>query len=83
MRGGVRGLARRRLRPGALTAIIAVAYGIGRFPLDFLRADDDRYAGLTTAQYACIAFVIAGVWLWLRVTNRSGSTTQIGKSETP
>ena len=52
------------LAPGRFTAALAIVYGSGRFALDFLRADDVRYAGLTTAQLACLAFVACGVWLW-------------------
>ena len=56
----------RRAPPGRLTAVLAILYGAGRFPLDFLRAVDVRYAGLTPAQYACVGLVVAGVVLLLR-----------------
>lgn len=55
-------------KPGRWTCILTLFYGIIRFLLDFLRADDlsvsdPRYAGLTPAQYVCILFVFAGVCL--------------------
>ncbi len=56
----------RHAPPGRLTAIVAILYGVGRFPLDFLRAVDARYAGLTPAQYVCMGLVIAGLVLLLR-----------------
>jgi phosphatidylglycerol:prolipoprotein diacylglycerol transferase len=56
----------RRAPPGRLTAVVAILYSAGRFPLDFLRAVDTRYFGLTPAQFACLAFVGAGVVLLLR-----------------
>jgi phosphatidylglycerol:prolipoprotein diacylglycerol transferase len=50
-----------------------MAYAPFRFFLDFLRADqvakrviptpDARYAGLTPAQWFCIAFFMAGIYL--------------------
>ncbi len=58
-----------RLAPGRLTAGLAILYGCGGFALDFARAEDVRYAGLTTAQLACVGFVTAGVLLW-RVASR-------------
>ena len=40
--------------------------------LDFLRVGpdeggDERYLGLTPAQWACFAFFLAGVWLFTRL----------------
>lgn len=59
-----------RLAPGRLTAALAILYGTGRFALDFLRAEDVRYGGLTTAQLACLAFVAAGLLLLRRSGQR-------------
>lgn len=39
-------------RPWRLTLTVAGVYAVGRFCLDFLRADDLRHFGLTTAQWA-------------------------------
>jgi phosphatidylglycerol:prolipoprotein diacylglycerol transferase len=52
-----------RAPPGQLTGAVAITYGVGRFALDFLRAADARYLGLTPAQLACLAFVAGGLWL--------------------
>ncbi len=58
-------LHRRGALRGALLALLAVAYGVARFLLDFLRARDVAYAdarhlGLTFAQYAAVALVVWG-----------------------
>jgi phosphatidylglycerol:prolipoprotein diacylglycerol transferase len=55
-----RGRMRDRLMP-----LLALLYGVSRFLLDFLRARDlpyvdARYAGLTPAQFGCIALVLWG-----------------------
>jgi phosphatidylglycerol:prolipoprotein diacylglycerol transferase len=51
--------------------LFATMYAPVRFGLDFLRArdvalPDERYAGLTPAQWACIACLATGVWLLTR-----------------
>ena len=58
--------ARRRLE-GRLLGLLAVLYGVARFLLDFLRAQDvayadGRYAGLTPAQYGAMLLVAWGAW---------------------
>jgi phosphatidylglycerol:prolipoprotein diacylglycerol transferase len=55
-------LRRRRLVGGRLLAVLGLGYGAGRFVLDFLRAtdlpgSDPRLAGLTPAQWGCLAAV--------------------------
>ncbi len=60
-------------RPGWLVGVVVMAYAPFRFGLDFLRADqvarkmiptpDARYAGLTPAQWFCIVFLMAGIYL--------------------
>ncbi len=59
--------------PGRLVGLVATAYAPFRFFLDSLRADevargvisvpDERYAGLTPAQWFTIAFLLVGLWL--------------------
>lgn len=61
-------LLRQPRRPGAILAVLALLYAPARFLGDFLRAtdlpgSDVRYAGLTFAQYCCIALAGAGLWL--------------------
>jgi phosphatidylglycerol:prolipoprotein diacylglycerol transferase len=60
--------------PGRIIALAAMAYAPVRFGLDFLRATDvsrpdERYFGLTPAQWACIATAALGVYLWRRSTS--------------
>jgi phosphatidylglycerol:prolipoprotein diacylglycerol transferase len=64
--------ARKPRVPGRVIGLFAVMYAPVRFGLDFLRATDgvarpdERYAGLTPAQWACIATLGVGVWLMRR-----------------
>jgi phosphatidylglycerol:prolipoprotein diacylglycerol transferase len=63
--------ARRPRVPGRVIGLFALMYGPVRFLLDFLRATDfgtpdQRYGGLTPAQWACIACFAVGVWLMTR-----------------
>jgi len=56
---------------GRIIGLFAVMYAPVRFFLDFLRATDvvrpyERYAGLTPAQWACLATLGVGVWLMRR-----------------
>lgn len=60
-------LARRKVAntPFFFSRLFLVGYGVARFLLDFLRAVDQTYLGLTPAQYASLAMVIAAVaWTW-------------------
>lgn len=66
-------LRNRPFRPGFHVGLFAVLYAPVRFGLDFLRntdleGADIRYAGLTFAQWSCIAFALAGaaVLAWIR-----------------
>jgi phosphatidylglycerol---prolipoprotein diacylglyceryl transferase len=63
--------ARKPRVPGRVIGLFAVMYAPVRFGLDFLRATDvarpdERYAGLTPAQYACLATFAVGIWLMTR-----------------
>jgi len=66
---GVLWLLARRPRPeGFLMGVLALAYAVPRFFMDFLRAtdlpfSDGRIAGLTPAQWT--AFLLVGVGAWL------------------
>jgi len=63
-----------RSAPGLHTGLLALVYGPIRFGLDFLRATDigkradPRYAGLTFAQWGCIAIFLMGaaILIWRR-----------------
>lgn len=66
------GLHRRGALRGRLLAVVAAAYGTGRFLLDFLRARDVAYAdarqfGLTFAQYAAVALLAYAAWAFARL----------------
>lgn len=59
-------------RPGLISGSALLFYGLARFVLEFLRADDieiigrhsdPRYASLTGVQYAALAMMGMGVWL--------------------
>ena len=67
------GYARRPRPAGRLIGLFATMYAPVRFGLDFLRATDvarpdERYAGLTPAQWACMAAFVVGVWLLRRAS---------------
>lgn len=57
---------RKKLVTGSYVMAVALAYAPVRFAMDFLRiregeAADPRYAGLTPAQWACVALFVFGV----------------------
>ncbi len=54
---------RKPLAPGTLLGLISVAYAPVRFGLDFLRAVDKRYLGLTPGQYFSVLLLIFGIWV--------------------
>jgi phosphatidylglycerol:prolipoprotein diacylglycerol transferase len=63
--------ARKPRVPGRVIGLFATMYAPVRFGLDFLRATDverpdERYFGLTPAQWACVATLAVGIWLLVR-----------------
>lgn len=63
--------ARKPRVPGRIIGLFATMYAPVRFGLDFLRATDygrpdERYAGLTPAQWACLGTLGVGIWLLTR-----------------
>jgi phosphatidylglycerol:prolipoprotein diacylglycerol transferase len=63
--------ARKPRVPGRVIGLFATLYAPVRFGLDFLRASDvarpdERYAGLTPAQWACMLCLLVGIWLLRR-----------------
>lgn len=63
--------ARKPRVPGRVIGLFAALYAPVRFGLDFLRSHDygradERYAGLTPAQWACMACLGVGIWLLTR-----------------
>jgi phosphatidylglycerol:prolipoprotein diacylglycerol transferase len=70
---------RRRLPLGSYLIATALSYAPVRFAMDFLRIPasengDTRYAGLTPAQYGCIALFVFGIYLffYVRKLRRTG-----------
>jgi phosphatidylglycerol:prolipoprotein diacylglycerol transferase len=63
---------RRKLVTGTYTVIVCLAYPPVRFLMDFLRLPDRdaRYAGLTPAQWICIALFLFGLVLLRRVLQK-------------
>ena len=67
-------LGRKKRFDGFYTAFFAMWYGIARFLLDFLRANDvfgadTRYFNLTLAQYLSLALFIFGIILFFKLKN--------------
>ncbi len=62
---------RSRLRPGDLLLIFFIWYGLTRFALEFLRADNWTFFGIPTAQLVSIAFIAVGI-VGLMLRHRPG-----------
>jgi phosphatidylglycerol:prolipoprotein diacylglycerol transferase len=56
-------LDRRQARPGVMSGVFVIGYGVMRFLTDFLRAYDETLFGLTGAQYMCLVLIPFGIWL--------------------
>ncbi len=68
-------------RPGATVAVVSLWYGTVRFFLDFLRAYDTRYLGLTPAQYGSVVLVSVGAVLLCKIfspSRREGEYEGVG-----
>jgi phosphatidylglycerol:prolipoprotein diacylglycerol transferase len=59
-------LGKRGLKPGQLFAAFMGLYGVERFLIEFVRAKDDRFFGLSTSQYLSILLAITAVIVWRR-----------------
>jgi len=49
---------------GWYLTVFVVAYMPLRFFLDFMRAEDKRYFGLTAGQYGAVLLFAFGIWVW-------------------
>ena len=60
--------ATRRLRPGSLSLLYLLLYGVGRFGMELLRTDTTfRFLGLSRNGWISAGVVLgASAWLWLR-----------------
>jgi phosphatidylglycerol:prolipoprotein diacylglycerol transferase len=61
---------RRRAPAGTAVGVFCLWYGVARFATDFLRGYDDTVAGLTGAQFMCLALIPAGIYILARVRPR-------------
>jgi len=61
---------RLRARQGSYAVVFLLWYGTVRFILDFYRAVDMTYIGLTPAQFASLGMIIAGLILFLRLRQK-------------
>ncbi|MFO0615663.1 MAG: prolipoprotein diacylglyceryl transferase family protein [Polyangiaceae bacterium] len=76
---------RRRWPTGFYAAVVPLAYAPVRFALDFLRVSeaeggDARYAGLTPAQWSCIALAAVSSVALFRLTSRATSRLAAARS---
>ncbi len=70
---------RRRARfAGWYVTVFGLAYFPFRFFLDFMRAEDERYLGLTPAQLACIP--LWGLCIWLFFNRRAAAQADHAKT---
>jgi phosphatidylglycerol:prolipoprotein diacylglycerol transferase len=63
---------RDRFRAGILFAIYLIYAGAERFLVEFIRRNDDVFAGLTTPQLESLGMVLAGA-AWIAIAARRGS----------
>jgi phosphatidylglycerol:prolipoprotein diacylglycerol transferase len=70
----------RQLPPGALLGLVSVCYAPGRFLLDYLRAEDIRYAGLTPGQYFSLGLLLFGLWILATSRNAPAARVNRGRS---
>ncbi|MER3414622.1 MAG: hypothetical protein C4297_00195 [Gemmataceae bacterium] len=65
-----------RRRPGEVAGMLMMTYGLDRFLVEFLRLDNERYAGnLTLSQYVSVGLLVAGLALW--VWRRWGAAAKV------
>jgi len=57
----------KRPTPGTVAGIFLLTYAVQRFGNDALRVNDERVAGLTGAQWMCVAMVPIGIYVLLKV----------------
>lgn len=81
-------ISRKPRRSSAHMVVILLMYSTARFFLDFLRATDtkfvdERYLGLTPAQYGTIALFAAGVYLALTLRKRPMDAALFGPLKPP
>ena len=58
-------------KPGAVSGLFAVGYGLSRFMVEFVRVPDAQlgylaFGWLTMGQVLCLPLILAGLWLLFR-----------------
>ena len=58
-------------KPGAVSGLFAIGYGLFRFMVEFVRVPDAQlgylaFGWLTMGQVLCLPLILAGLWLLLR-----------------
>ncbi|HEU5149951.1 MAG TPA: prolipoprotein diacylglyceryl transferase [Iamia sp.] len=53
--------------PGTVAGVFLLTYAVQRFSYDALRVNDERVAGLTGAQWMCVAMIPIGIYVLLKV----------------
>ena len=60
----------REVQPGTIVGAFVLYYGVARWLSDSLRVNDERVAGMTGAQWMCLAMIPAGIWILWKVRPR-------------
>ncbi len=76
---------KRRWPVGTYIVIVSLVYAPARFMMDFLRITDGptadlRYAGLTFAQWSCVALFGLGIGVWIKIARNAKQTAIATKS---
>lgn len=66
-------LRRVRPAPGTVAGLFLVGYAVQRFAWDTMRVNDERVAGMTGAQWMCLAMVPIGLYVLTRVRSTTPS----------
>jgi phosphatidylglycerol:prolipoprotein diacylglycerol transferase len=70
-----RGSAGGALAPGSVFAAYLILTGVARFLVEFIRINPRSFFGLTNAQAASLASIIAGLALWMAVSRKGPSAS--------
>jgi len=65
------------LRPGSVFAVYLMLTGVARFLVEFIRINPRSFLGLTNAQAASVASVIAGAAIWWHVSRKSPAKPRV------
>lgn len=70
---------RRRPAPGTIGGIFLIGYAVQRFAWDAMRVNDERVAGMTGAQWMCLAMVPIGIYVLARVRPANAAALAAGE----